>query len=63
MPTTAVIAPDLGNAVVHPDVEATVRAAGEALARDAGLRLVDVPVHLPGLGFEWAMSNLAQLRR
>ena len=60
---TAVIAPDLGNAVVHPDVEATVRAAGEALARDAGLRLVDVPVHLPGLGFEWAMSNLAQLRR
>jgi Asp-tRNA(Asn)/Glu-tRNA(Gln) amidotransferase A subunit family amidase len=24
---------------------------------------VDVPVRLPGLGFEWAMSNLAQLRR
>ena len=60
---TAVIAPDLGNAVVHPDVEARVREAGEALARNAGLRLVDVPVHLPGLGFEWAMSNLAQLRR
>jgi Asp-tRNA(Asn)/Glu-tRNA(Gln) amidotransferase A subunit family amidase len=60
---TAVIAPDLGNAVVHPDVEARVREAGEALARDAGLRLVDVPVRLPGLGFEWAMSNLAQLRR
>jgi Asp-tRNA(Asn)/Glu-tRNA(Gln) amidotransferase A subunit family amidase len=49
--------------VIHPDVEATVRAAGEALARDAGLRLVDVPVRLPGLGYEWAMSNLAQLRR
>jgi Asp-tRNA(Asn)/Glu-tRNA(Gln) amidotransferase A subunit family amidase len=60
---TAVIAPDLGNAVVHPAVEAAVREAGEALARDAGLRLVDVPVRLPGLGFEWAMSNLAQLRR
>ena len=60
---TAVIAPDLGSAVVRPDVEAKVREAGEALARDAGLRLVDVPVHLPGLGFEWAMSNLAQLRR
>lgn len=59
----AVIAPDLGSAVVHPDVEAVVRDAGEALARDAGLRLVDAPVHLPGLGFEWAMSNLAQLRR
>ena len=60
---TAVIAPTLGSAVVHPDVEATVREAGEALARDAGLRLVDVPVRLPGLGFEWAMTNLAQLRR
>ncbi len=60
---TAVIAPDLGSAVVHPDVEDRVREAGEALARDAGLRLLDVPVNLPGLGFEWAMSNLAQLRR
>lgn len=59
----AVIAPDLGSAVVDPEVEATVRAAGEALARDAGLRLVDVPVRLPGLGYEWAMTNLAQLRR
>src|SRR5262245_52281584 len=60
---TAVIAPDLGNAVVRPEVAASVREAGEALARAAGLRLVDVPVRLPGLGFEWAMSNLAQLRR
>jgi Asp-tRNA(Asn)/Glu-tRNA(Gln) amidotransferase A subunit family amidase len=59
----AVIAPSLGSAVVHPDVEAAVREAGEALARDAGLRLVDAPVRLPGVGFEWAMSNLAQLRR
>ncbi|HEY8525638.1 MAG TPA: amidase [Acidimicrobiales bacterium] len=59
----AVIAPDLGNAVVRPEVAAAVRAAGEALARDAGLRLVDVPVRLPGLGYEWAMSNLAQVRR
>jgi aspartyl-tRNA(Asn)/glutamyl-tRNA(Gln) amidotransferase subunit A len=60
---TAVVAPTLGSAVVRPEVEAAVREAGEALARDAGLRLVDVPVHLPGLGFEWAMSNLSQLRR
>ena len=48
---------------MRPEVEERVRAAGEALARDAGLRLVDVPVQLPGLGFEWAMANLAQLRR
>ena len=60
---SAVIAPDLGNAVVLPRVEARVREAGEALARDAGLRLVDVPVRLPGLGFEWAMANLSQLRK
>src|SRR5829696_10508364 len=58
-----VIAPDLGNAVLRPDVEASVRAAAEALAADAGLRFVDVPVRLPGLGYEWAMSNLSQIRR
>ncbi|HET6950750.1 MAG TPA: amidase [Acidimicrobiales bacterium] len=59
----AVVAPDLGCAVVRPEVADAVRAAGEALARDAGLRLVDVEVRLPRLGFEWAMANLAQLRR
>ena len=58
----AVIAPTLGAAVVRSEVEANVRAAGEALARDAGLVLVDVPVQLPGLGFEWALTNLATLR-
>jgi len=58
----AVIAPTLGVAVVRPEVEANVRAAGEALARDAGLILLDVPVGLPGLGFEWALTNLATLR-
>jgi Asp-tRNA(Asn)/Glu-tRNA(Gln) amidotransferase A subunit family amidase len=57
------IVPDLGNAVVRPEVDTAVREAGEALARDAGLRIVDVPVRLPGLGFEWAMANLSQLRR
>jgi Asp-tRNA(Asn)/Glu-tRNA(Gln) amidotransferase A subunit family amidase len=57
------IVPNLGNAVVRPDVEALVREAGEALARAAGLRIVDVPVRLPGLGFEWAMANVSQLRR
>jgi len=59
----AVIAPTLGSAVVRPEVEAAVVEAAEALARDAGLVLVDVPVKLPGLGLEWAMANLAQLRQ
>jgi aspartyl-tRNA(Asn)/glutamyl-tRNA(Gln) amidotransferase subunit A len=58
----AVIAPTLGAAIVRPEVEANVRAAAEALARDAGLVLVDVPVQLPKLGFEWALTNLATLR-
>jgi aspartyl-tRNA(Asn)/glutamyl-tRNA(Gln) amidotransferase subunit A len=59
----AVIAPSLGSAVVHPEVEAMVRTVGAELVRAAGLRQVDVDVHLPGLGYEWAMSNMAQLRR
>jgi Asp-tRNA(Asn)/Glu-tRNA(Gln) amidotransferase A subunit family amidase len=58
----AVIAPTLGSAVVLPEVADLVTAAGEQLAADAGLRLVDVPVQLPGLGTEWALTNLVQLR-
>ena len=57
----AVIAPTLGSAIVRPEVEARVRDTGEALAADAGLVLVDVPVQLPGLGMEWAVANLATL--
>ncbi len=59
----AVIAPDLGNAIVNPEVARRVIEAGEALARDAGLTLVDIPVKLPGLGMEWALNNLCQLKR
>ena len=58
----AVLAPTLGSAVVLPEVADLVAAAGEQLAADAGLRLVDVPVEVPGLGTEWALTNLVQLR-
>jgi Asp-tRNA(Asn)/Glu-tRNA(Gln) amidotransferase A subunit family amidase len=58
----AVIAPTLGSAAVLPEVAELVTAGGEQLAADAGLRLVDVPVGLPGLGTEWALTNLVQLR-
>jgi aspartyl-tRNA(Asn)/glutamyl-tRNA(Gln) amidotransferase subunit A len=58
----AVVVPDLGSAVVLPEVADLVVSAGEQLAADAGLRLVDVPVALPGLGTEWALTNLVQLR-
>ncbi len=57
-----VIAPTLGSAIVRAEVEASVRAAADALARDAGLTIVDLPVELPGLGLEWALTNLATLR-
>jgi aspartyl-tRNA(Asn)/glutamyl-tRNA(Gln) amidotransferase subunit A len=57
----AVIAPNLGSAILLPAVEETVREAGEALAKDAGLQLVDIPVTMPGLGLEWAIANLATL--
>lgn len=57
----AVIAPTLGTAVVRPEVEELVTEAGEALAKDAGLDLVDGPVSLPGLGVEWVLANMAAL--
>ena len=56
-----VIAPTLGSAVVHPDLIAAVVANGQALARDAGLVLVDVAVALPELSYEWALSGLAEI--
>ena len=59
---TAVIAPSLGIGVLSPGVEARVREHGELLARDAGLKLVDIPVDWPPIGLEWAISNLVVLR-
>lgn len=56
-----VVAPDLGKAVLRPEVEQNVREAAAALIGDAGLVEVDLAVEFPGLGLEWAMSNLAQL--
>ena len=55
------IAPTLGSAVVRTEVQDRVVAAAEALARDAGLRVVDVPVNLPPLDLTWALANLAGL--
>jgi aspartyl-tRNA(Asn)/glutamyl-tRNA(Gln) amidotransferase subunit A len=56
------IVPNLGTAVIRPELEELVVGTGELLAREAGLTLVDgVEVAVPGLGFEWAMSGLASL--
>lgn len=56
-----VIAPTLGSAVLRREAEELILEAAEALARAAGLHLVDVPVKLPGLGTEWALANMASL--
>lgn len=58
----AVIAVDLGVAIVHPRVAELVTRAAEALIADAGLERVDVAVQFPPALFEWAMSNLVTLR-
>lgn len=55
------IVPDLGVATVAPAVSDLVRAAGEDLARLAGLEVVELDLRLPGLGLEWAIGNLASL--
>jgi aspartyl-tRNA(Asn)/glutamyl-tRNA(Gln) amidotransferase subunit A len=57
----ATIAVDLGTAVVDDGVRAAVEDAAAALARDAGLELVDIPVKLPELSFEWALAGLSEI--
>jgi Asp-tRNA(Asn)/Glu-tRNA(Gln) amidotransferase A subunit family amidase len=57
----AVIAVDLGVAVVHPEVATLVTAAAESLIADAGLERVEMAVRFPPALFEWAMSNLVTL--
>jgi len=55
------IVPDLGAAVVHPAVAELVSEAGVMLAQSAGLEVVELDLHLPGLGYEWALGNLSGL--
>ncbi len=55
------IAPTLGAAVVRDEVQERVVAAAEALARDAGLVVVDLDVALPTIDVAWALGNLAGL--
>ena len=56
------IVPNHGSATIRPELDEMVRAAGAALAADAGLQVVDgVEVNVPGLGLEWAMANLGSL--
>jgi Asp-tRNA(Asn)/Glu-tRNA(Gln) amidotransferase A subunit family amidase len=57
----AVIAIDLGSAAVDDQVAAAVESAARALAADAGLELVDLPVKAPELSYEWALGGLSEI--
>jgi aspartyl-tRNA(Asn)/glutamyl-tRNA(Gln) amidotransferase subunit A len=59
----AVIDFGVGGAYVRPEVEAVVTEAAEHLAKAAGLELVTAEVAIPGIAVEWAITNLAQLKR
>ena len=52
------IVPTLGTAVVHPEVEERVVAAGEALAKDLALDIVEIETGLPAGSVEWALAGL-----
>ena len=56
------IVPDLGKAVVRPQVADLVQEMGEALAKEAGLTLVDFRPHIPPAGLEWALAGLVSVR-
>ncbi|MEI7592118.1 MAG: amidase [Actinomycetes bacterium] len=56
------IVPNLGSAIIRPELAELVTGTGEMLARVAGMTIVDgVEVAIPGLGYEWAISGLASL--
>jgi aspartyl-tRNA(Asn)/glutamyl-tRNA(Gln) amidotransferase subunit A len=54
-----VVAPALGGAVVHPDVEANVREWADELVKVAGLDVVEVPIDLEPMDTTWAITGLA----
>jgi aspartyl-tRNA(Asn)/glutamyl-tRNA(Gln) amidotransferase subunit A len=56
-----VYSPDMGNAVVHPEVERIVREAAGALIAIAQLQRVELDVKLPENGIAWARAGLPSL--
>jgi aspartyl-tRNA(Asn)/glutamyl-tRNA(Gln) amidotransferase subunit A len=53
------IVDDFAGAVVSPETAAMVRSAGEALASDLGLRIVEIDVAIPPVGTAWSLANMA----
>jgi aspartyl-tRNA(Asn)/glutamyl-tRNA(Gln) amidotransferase subunit A len=55
------VAPALGSVVVHPEIEAIVREAAEALVDATGLQRVDTEINIPVNGEAWATTGLPSL--
>jgi len=53
--------PDLGNALVHPDVQGVVSNAANALIEAAGLQRTNVDIRMPENGMAWASAGLPSL--
>jgi Asp-tRNA(Asn)/Glu-tRNA(Gln) amidotransferase A subunit family amidase len=53
--------PDLGSALVHPEIEELVSQAAEHLIEAAGLQRVEMRVQLPENGMAWASAGLPSL--
>jgi aspartyl-tRNA(Asn)/glutamyl-tRNA(Gln) amidotransferase subunit A len=53
--------PNLGNAVVHPEVERIVTRAADVLVEATGMTRVDIPVDVPENGLAWARAGLPSL--
>jgi aspartyl-tRNA(Asn)/glutamyl-tRNA(Gln) amidotransferase subunit A len=52
---------NLGNAVVHPEVERVVTAAADVLIEATGMSRVDIDVQVPENGLAWARAGLPSL--
>ncbi len=53
--------PNLGNALVHPEIERIVREAADVLIEAAGLQRTDIDIKLPENGMAWASAGLPSL--
>jgi aspartyl-tRNA(Asn)/glutamyl-tRNA(Gln) amidotransferase subunit A len=55
------VSPNLGNSVVHPEVQRIVLDAADALIEATGLHRVDLDVKVPEDGLAWARAGLPSL--
>jgi len=55
------IAPNLGCALVHPEIENIAKEAAEALVDMTGMQRTDIPVKIPENGMAWARAGLPGL--